>query len=173
MLFSSSDSVTRATGIEVAKDKSSPRFRVSASREVIIAAGALNTPQILNLSGIGAKEELEKFGIKVVKDLPAVGKNLSDVRRVSCRLLLISLRIRADLLDADQHLTSGAITLRAKKGYTLSFMANLLKSLPYLIYWLFTGKGPASSNVCFVLQCHSHDQSFYPVFFFFPVSSGR
>lgn len=38
-----------------------------------------NTPQILNLSGLGAKEELEKFGIKVVKDLPAVGKNMYDV----------------------------------------------------------------------------------------------
>jgi choline dehydrogenase len=123
VLFSSSDFGPRATGIEVAKDKSSPRFRVSAGREVIIAAGALNTPQILNLSGIGATEELEKFGIEVVKDLPAVGKNLSD------------------------HLTSGAVTFRAKKGYTLSFMANLLKSLPYLIYWIFTGKGPASSNL--------------------------
>jgi choline dehydrogenase len=70
-------------GIELAKDESSPYFRISAKKEIIIASGALNTPQLLNLSGIGAKEELEKFGIEVVKDLPAVGKNLSDVRLLS------------------------------------------------------------------------------------------
>ena len=79
VLFSS-DAVPRAIGIEVAKDESSPRFRVSASKEVILSAGVFNTPQILNLSGVGAKDELEKFGIKLVKNLPAVGKNLSDVR---------------------------------------------------------------------------------------------
>lgn len=48
------------------------------SREVIIAAGAFNSPQILKLSGIGPKEELEKFGIDVVVDLPGVGENLQD-----------------------------------------------------------------------------------------------
>lgn len=55
------------------------RFRASARKEVILCAGTFNTPQILNLSGIGAKEELDKFNIKLVKDLPAVGKNLADV----------------------------------------------------------------------------------------------
>lgn len=63
----------------MAKDASSPRFRAAARKEVILSAGALNTPQLLNLSGIGAREELEKFNVDVVKDLPSVGKNLSDV----------------------------------------------------------------------------------------------
>ncbi len=49
-----------------------------ASREVIVAAGAFNTPQLLKLSGVGPKEELEKFGIEVVVDLPGVGENLQD-----------------------------------------------------------------------------------------------
>lgn len=52
--------------------------RVSASREVILSAGAYNTPQLLKLSGIGPKAELKKFGIDVKVDLPGVGTNLQD-----------------------------------------------------------------------------------------------
>jgi choline dehydrogenase-like flavoprotein len=47
-------------------------------REIVLCAGALQTPQILLLSGIGSREELEKHGIVVVSDLPGVGKNLMD-----------------------------------------------------------------------------------------------
>ncbi|PHH60566.1 hypothetical protein CDD81_1538 [Ophiocordyceps australis] len=49
-----------------------------ADREVIIAGGSYNSPQILKLSGIGPKKELEDLGIKLVKDLPGVGQNLQD-----------------------------------------------------------------------------------------------
>ena len=51
---------------------------VYAGREVIICGGAFNTPQLLMLSGIGRKEELQKFNIPAVADLPGVGQNLQD-----------------------------------------------------------------------------------------------
>lgn len=57
---------------------SGTRHRTLASREVILAAGAFGTPQILKLSGIGPKDELERFGIRVVQDLQGVGTNLQD-----------------------------------------------------------------------------------------------
>ena len=55
-----------------------PRATVRAGREVIIAGGAFNSPQLLMLSGIGPRAELERFGIPVLVDLPGVGENLQD-----------------------------------------------------------------------------------------------
>lgn len=52
--------------------------RATARREVILSAGAVNSPQILLHSGIGDKETLSKFGIKTLVNNPSVGRNLSD-----------------------------------------------------------------------------------------------
>lgn len=49
-----------------------------ATKEVILAGGAFNTPQLLKLSGIGPSAELKQFKIPVVKDLPGVGTNMQD-----------------------------------------------------------------------------------------------
>lgn len=54
------------------------RRQVFAAREVIVSAGAFNSPQLLKLSGVGPRAELQKFGIDVVVDLPGVGENLQD-----------------------------------------------------------------------------------------------
>ncbi|KAH9208728.1 hypothetical protein DL95DRAFT_479527 [Leptodontidium sp. 2 PMI_412] len=91
ILFDDYSPKPKAIGVEFLEGASlyqaDPRFdarkrgikkRVIASREVIIAGGAFNTPQILKLSGIGPKSELEKFDIPVVVDLPGVGTNLQD-----------------------------------------------------------------------------------------------
>ncbi|KAK4497749.1 hypothetical protein PRZ48_010402 [Zasmidium cellare] len=51
---------------------------LEARREVVVSCGALRTPQVLMLSGIGPRKELEKLGIEVLVDSPHVGKNLHD-----------------------------------------------------------------------------------------------
>ena len=73
----------RITGVEVARGKTVER--ITAAREVIVAAGVIESPKILMLSGIGPADELRSHGIEVVADLPGVGANLHDHPRVSLR----------------------------------------------------------------------------------------
>ena len=77
----------RANGVRYHQGKQgSPTFDIHARREVILCAGALNTPKLLQLSGIGPAGILGDLGIKVRRDLRGVGNNLRDhygVRMVS------------------------------------------------------------------------------------------
>jgi choline dehydrogenase-like flavoprotein len=80
----------RATGVEYLKGarlyraharpsgEPGERREARASREVVLAGGAFNTPQLLMLSGIGPRDELERVGLPVRVDLPGVGRNLQD-----------------------------------------------------------------------------------------------
>ncbi len=68
----------RATGVIYKKRARGADISVTARREVLICAGALQSPQLLQLSGIGAADELRQHGIAVRHDLPGVGKNLQD-----------------------------------------------------------------------------------------------
>ena len=70
----------RCIGASYAKD--GKQHEVAARREVILCGGAVNSPQLLMLSGIGDRAQLERLGIKVIKDLPGVGENLQDHVRV-------------------------------------------------------------------------------------------
>lgn len=74
---------TRATGIECVR--SGEVVRVRAVRGVILAAGVIESPKLLMLSGIGPAEALRRHGITVVADRPSVGANLHDHPRVSVR----------------------------------------------------------------------------------------
>ena len=67
----------KATGVNV-KDKNGKIGFISAEKEVILSAGAVGTPHIMMLSGLGPKEHLQDNGISVINDLPGVGSNLND-----------------------------------------------------------------------------------------------
>lgn len=67
---------TRAVGVEVAQGRGAPR-RVRAG-EVLLCGGAINSPQLLQVSGVGNAEHLRALGIEAVHDLPGVGENLQD-----------------------------------------------------------------------------------------------
>ena len=69
----------RAVGVEYRLDGDHSGLRqLKCTREVLLCAGALQSPQILMLSGIGPKDHLAEHGIASVHDLPGVGKNLHD-----------------------------------------------------------------------------------------------
>ena len=76
----------RVTGVTYSKNGQT--FTADAKREVILSAGAIQSPQILELSGIGQPDRLKSFGIKLRRNLPGVGENLADhyISRLSWRL---------------------------------------------------------------------------------------
>lgn len=67
---------TRAAGLTVVRG--GVEQKLAARREVIVSAGAFNSPQLLLASGVGPAQELRDLGIRVVSDVPGVGKNLQD-----------------------------------------------------------------------------------------------
>ena len=113
------DKTNSAKGINV--ERFGQELQYFASREVILSAGAIGTPQLLMLSGIGPKEELEKYKIRQVVDLP-VGKNLQD----HC-MVIQSVRI---------HKPEGSMTLESMTYIN-----------PLYIYQFWTnGSGPLTNN---------------------------
>jgi len=73
----------RATGVRY-RDRRGREQVAHADREVIIAAGAIGSPQLLMLSGIGPPDHLREVGVEVAHDLPGVGQNLQDHPYVVC-----------------------------------------------------------------------------------------
>lgn len=107
---------TRATGVEYQHGKE--RRTVSARREVVLCGGAVNTPQLLMLSGIGAPEALAQFGIPVVAASAEVGLNLRDHLIAG----LVASTIDGTLLDAEKPAELARYLLR-RKGMLTSNVA--------------------------------------------------
>ncbi|RWR03612.1 choline dehydrogenase [[Pantoea] beijingensis] len=68
----------RAVGVEYLIGDSDTLYKTMAKKEVLLCAGAIASPQILQRSGVGPSELLARFNIPVVQDLPGVGENLQD-----------------------------------------------------------------------------------------------
>lgn len=101
--FDTSVSPPKANGVEFLDGKylyrASPLYKsaspgtpgsATANKEVIVAGGSYNSPQILKLSGIGPAAELQSFGIPVIKDLPGVGTNLQDHYEVATQVTTVT-----------------------------------------------------------------------------------
>lgn len=69
----------KATGIRLSSELDlEKRSKINVRKEIILSAGAIQTPQILKLSGIGPQKELTKFSISLIHDAPEIGENLYD-----------------------------------------------------------------------------------------------
>lgn len=83
VIFDESGPTISAIGVVVSVGPTSPRYHVAASREIILCAGVVGTPQILMLSGVGPAEELAKHDIPVVHALVSVGRHFVDVSQAT------------------------------------------------------------------------------------------
>ncbi|MFC3110000.1 choline dehydrogenase [Undibacterium arcticum] len=110
---------TRAIGVEYAQGGRT--HQVYAAREVILSGGAINSPQVLMLSGIGNAGELRALGIPVKVNLPGVGQNLQD------------------------HIET-YVQYASKQPITLYSAMNPLAKLKIGVQWLFAGKGLGATN---------------------------
>ncbi len=111
---------TRARGVVVRTG--GQEREIMARREVLVTGGAINSPQILMLSGIGPADHLRDMGISVAVDRPGVGENLQD------------------------HLdTAIAFTGKTNRSYAYSLQA-LPKQMAEAVRYLFTKKGMLTSN---------------------------
>ncbi|MCX5514379.1 alanine-phosphoribitol ligase [Kaistia algarum] len=110
----------RAIGVEIVEDGRPVTLR--ADREVVLTSGAIGSPKLLMLSGIGPAEPLRRLGIDMVHDVPEVGQNLQDHMDVD---------VLAEL--------SGSFGIDRYKKRRWQAMAGL----EYLLF----GKGPVASNI--------------------------
>ena len=125
----------QAVGVEVLRGHQTRSF--AAKREVIVSAGALNSPQLLMLSGIGDGDALQPHGIKTLVHLPGVGQNLQDhfVARVQARSTPQSSYNRA--LHGWRKYLEGVRYLATRSGYLAlpaSMAAVFVKSSPNIAY---------------------------------------
>jgi choline dehydrogenase len=121
----------RAVGVVYHDKVTNRKIEVRADREVILAAGAIQSPQLLMLSGVGPANHLQEHDIHVVHDLPGVGANLQD-HVVGGFIYNIS--IKQSFLEKTKDFVEHALSLHSEE------------SLYNFAQWLLMGKGPFVSN---------------------------
>ncbi|KAJ7430523.1 GMC oxidoreductase [Mycena galericulata] len=116
----------RVTAVEVSPGKGLSLLQIKARSEIVLCAGAIHTPQIMMLSGLGPAEQLAAHGISTVVDLPGVGAHLLD----------------HPVVDVVLEETSGA-----SMGYLEPRdLKQLFKSLFAAAQYFTTGRGPLTNN---------------------------
>lgn len=134
LTFDSHDETTpKATGIAYTKNGQS--FQVEAQREVILSAGAFQSPQLLELSGIGQRDHLSALGIQVRSHLSGVGENLADhyISRLSWRLNQnLSLNHTAKGLPLLGQIAKYVLTRRGTLSMPAGMLAGFVRSDPAL-----------------------------------------
>ena len=104
-----------ATGVEWLADGAVMQAR--ASGEIILSAGAINTPQLLQLSGVGPGALLQGLGVEVVQDNPGVGENMQDHLQVRCVFRCTRpITFNDDMLHWYRRLWAGLRYLTLRKG---------------------------------------------------------
>ncbi|TFK86053.1 GMC oxidoreductase [Polyporus arcularius HHB13444] len=128
IIFNSGSTPLRATGVEFLNgDK---KYVAATKGEVVLAAGAFQSPQILELSGIGNKDTLGKHGIETLIDLPSVGENLHDHPDIH---VVYEIRPEYETVDIarEPELAAKQLELyKSQKGYLTSALAAVYAFLP-------------------------------------------
>lgn len=101
----------KATGVQFGSPATKKLFTVNVKREVILAAGSLATPPILERSGVGSKEVLKAAGIKQLVDLPGVGRNLQDQPGTGLSALVQTANASNTLVIDNRNIFAPVITL--------------------------------------------------------------
>jgi choline dehydrogenase len=128
---------THAVGVEVLRDG---RILTIEANEIVLSAGAVKTPHILLLSGLGPETELNRFHIPVIKHLPGVGKDFSDHPN-----LAITWRSKVPLVDYGTAHSMASVLNFTASGSPSSGDLEILPLLKPMVSML-TGSQPSAPN---------------------------
>lgn len=121
----------QAVGVEISRDgKKGLREQLTASKEVILSAGVINTPQLLKLSGVGPADELAQHNIALRHALPGVGENLQDHPDVILRYLSKAGGALTTSLSADTLKFFSKVLFAKNFIYTPTDAGGFIKSSP-------------------------------------------